>query len=102
MATTPYLMNIRPYVVTLVRYSNYKQFLGETFTILPGETVKESDILISDTSDPEYNAPLIQRYLDEAILTRIMITDPEPPVVLQSYSNLRFDIDAYVFVEIEV
>jgi L,D-peptidoglycan transpeptidase YkuD (ErfK/YbiS/YcfS/YnhG family) len=72
MTTDPYLMNLKPYSVTLVKYSNYQKFLGETFTILPGEAVKESDLLIDDPNDPAYNAPLIQQYLDNSILCRIM------------------------------
>ena len=74
----PYLMNIRPYSVTLVQYFDSETNTGECFTLRPQESIMESTILVSDTQSSKYNEFLINRYIKEAILTRFYITDPEP------------------------
>ena len=81
----PYLMNIRPYSVTLVQYFDSETNTGECFTLKPQESIAESTILVSDTQNAKYNEFLLNRYIKEAILTRfykeIVVADPEEPVV---------------------
>lgn len=78
----PYLMNIRPYSVTLVQYFDSETNTGECFTLKPQESIAESTILVSDTQNSKYNEFLLNRYIKEFILTRvyreIVVADPDP------------------------